>query len=88
MPSYLLAIDTGGTFTDCLATDSDGQTHRRKVLSNGTVRGTVLEQLSPTAFRISTNWDLTRDVLRGFTFRFWEKMKQHGLRNSTRWSGC
>ena len=70
MPSYLLAIDTGGTFTDCLATDSHGQTHRRKVLSNGTLRGTVVEQLSPTTFRISTNWNLTRDVLRGYTFRF------------------
>ena len=70
MPSYLLAVDTGGTFTDCLATDSDGHTHRRKVLSNGTLRGTVLDQLNPTTLRISTNWGLSRDVLRGFTFRF------------------
>ncbi len=66
MRTFQLAIDTGGTFTDCLATDSDGNAYRRKVLSNGTLRGTLVEQLGPATFRISTNWGLTRDVLRGY----------------------
>jgi 5-oxoprolinase (ATP-hydrolysing) len=70
MRTYQIAVDTGGTFTDCLATDSDGTTHRRKVLSNGTLRGTVVELLAPTLLRLSTNWGLSRDVLRGYTFRF------------------
>ncbi|MCY7351400.1 MAG: hydantoinase B/oxoprolinase family protein, partial [Cytophagaceae bacterium] len=70
MRAYLIAIDTGGTFTDCLATDSDGQTHRRKVLSNGTLRGSIVEQVDAKTVRISTNWNLSRDVLRGYTFRF------------------
>lgn len=32
-------IDVGGTFTDCLALDPDGQTHHNKVLSSGLVKG-------------------------------------------------
>jgi 5-oxoprolinase (ATP-hydrolysing) len=32
-------VDTGGTFTDCLARDPAGGLHRAKVLSSGAVRG-------------------------------------------------
>ncbi len=69
MRLFHLAIDTGGTFTDCLATDPDGVTHRRKVLSNGSLRGSILEFTDENTVRISTDWGLTRDVLRGYTFR-------------------
>ena len=31
-------IDTGGTFTDCLALDPAGDMHRAKVLSSGALR--------------------------------------------------
>ncbi len=34
-------IDTGGTFTDCLAIDPDGATHRAKVLSTSALRGRI-----------------------------------------------
>ena len=34
-------IDTGGTFTDCIAVDPAGRTHRCKVLSNGSLRDRV-----------------------------------------------
>ncbi|MDX2438400.1 MAG: hydantoinase/oxoprolinase N-terminal domain-containing protein, partial [Acidobacteriota bacterium] len=34
-------IDTGGTFTDCIAVDPTGLTHRCKVLSNGSLRDRV-----------------------------------------------
>lgn len=34
-------IDTGGTFTDCLAVDPAGRMHRAKVLSTGALRGRV-----------------------------------------------
>ena len=36
-------IDTGGTFTDCLAHDPDGNLHRAKVLSRGSLSAQVLE---------------------------------------------
>ncbi len=35
---WRLFVDTGGTFTDCLALDPDGNLHRAKVLSSGIVR--------------------------------------------------
>ena len=41
MALWRLAVDTGGTFTDCLARDPAGQTHRAKVLSSGVLRATV-----------------------------------------------
>jgi len=34
-------IDTGGTFTDCIAVDPAGETHRSKVLSSGALRDRV-----------------------------------------------
>ena len=36
-------IDTGGTFTDCLAHDPNGNLHRAKVLSRGSLSAQVLE---------------------------------------------
>lgn len=39
--AWHFSIDTGGTFTDCIATDPQGDTHRRKVLSSGVLRGEV-----------------------------------------------
>jgi 5-oxoprolinase (ATP-hydrolysing) len=38
---YQFYIDTGGTFTDCLAINPEGETHRCKVLSSSTIRGTI-----------------------------------------------
>ena len=40
MASWRLAVDAGGTFTDCLACDPEGRTHRAKVLSSGVLRAT------------------------------------------------
>lgn len=38
MAGWRIWIDTGGTFTDCLAVDPDGRRHRCKVLSSGVLR--------------------------------------------------
>ena len=38
---WQLWVDTGGTFTDCLAQDSLGRMRRFKVLSSGALRGVV-----------------------------------------------
>lgn len=66
----MLYIDTGGTFTDCIAVTTDGNRKRLKVLSNSTLRGTVISWLSAKKLRISQNWDLESDFLKGFRFRF------------------
>lgn len=66
---YSIAIDTGGTFTDCIAKDTEGRVLRTKVLSNSTLRATVVTWLDSQTLRISTDWQLTRDILRGYTLR-------------------
>jgi len=40
--AWRFAIDTGGTFTDCIAEAPDGSIHRRKVLSSGRLRGRLI----------------------------------------------
>ena len=63
-------IDTGGTFTDCLARDPDGTLHRAKVLSSSALRGYVVEQLDPQRRKVETSWSVPDDFIRGFTLRF------------------
>ncbi|MEN9669116.1 MAG: Hydantoinase/oxoprolinase N-terminal region [Planctomycetota bacterium] len=40
--AWEVGVDTGGTFTDCIARSRDGETVRAKVLSTSAVRGRLL----------------------------------------------
>ncbi|MCB0552548.1 MAG: hydantoinase B/oxoprolinase family protein [Phaeodactylibacter sp.] len=62
-------IDTGGTFTDCIAISPEGQTQRIKVLSSSCLRGRLLDRTSPASYRISHNWPINEDIFSGYTFR-------------------
>ncbi|MDQ3523321.1 MAG: hydantoinase/oxoprolinase family protein, partial [Gemmatimonadota bacterium] len=66
---WQLWIDTGGTFTDCLAKDPTGALHRAKVLSSSTLRGTVEQVLSPTRLRVREAWGAPPGFVRGLRFR-------------------
>ncbi len=66
--AWRIWIDTGGTFTDCLAVDPESRLHRAKVLSTSAVRGRVAEPVGEDAVRLSTEWPVPRDFFRGFTF--------------------
>ena len=55
-------VDTGGTFTDCLAADPHGRTHRFKVLSSSCLRGTLTAIDSPTEIAI----ELPQPLIAGF----------------------
>jgi 5-oxoprolinase (ATP-hydrolysing) len=61
-------IDTGGTFTDCLARDPAGRLHRSKVLSSSRLRGRVDR---PGWRRLTSALvaALPADFLRGYLFR-------------------
>jgi 5-oxoprolinase (ATP-hydrolysing) len=59
-------IDTGGTFTDCIALDESNELHRAKVLSSGALRGAIVERLSPTRLRVDVTWRCPRDFVKGF----------------------
>jgi 5-oxoprolinase (ATP-hydrolysing) len=50
---WRLAVDTGGTFTDCLGTDPDGRVRRAKVLSSAALRSRIVERLGPAALRVA-----------------------------------
>lgn len=69
---YTLNIDTGGTFTDCIASTPDGKTVRRKVLSSSSLRANMTRVLSPTEIEISTSWGTSRDLFAGYSLRFLE----------------
>jgi 5-oxoprolinase (ATP-hydrolysing) len=67
MSSWQIWVDTGGTFTDCLGTDPAGNLTRLKVLSNGTLRGKVLTQLSSDTIAVQLNWPASNDIYTGYT---------------------
>ena len=68
-PVYQLFVDTGGTFTDCIAIDANGNESRLKVLSNSSLRGSISQIIAPCEFIIHQSWNLTKDIIRGFAFK-------------------
>jgi 5-oxoprolinase (ATP-hydrolysing) len=65
---WQLWIDTGGTFTDCLAHDPDGGQHRLKVLSSGAVRcrAAALDDASNRLQLRAISWSAAPGALVGF----------------------
>ena len=77
-PFFNIAIDTGGTFTDCIAMYTDGTSRSNregvlktcKVLSNSTLRGSIVEWIDAKTLRVKNNWQVERDIFKGYQFRF------------------
>jgi 5-oxoprolinase (ATP-hydrolysing) len=66
---WRLFVDTGGTFTDCLALDPAGDLHRAKVLSSSAIRARVEEVLDPVRLRLAGALPAVEDFFRGYAFR-------------------
>ncbi|HSH20959.1 MAG TPA: hydantoinase/oxoprolinase family protein, partial [Draconibacterium sp.] len=66
---FKIFVDTGGTFTDCIGIDREGKEYRQKVLSSSSLRGTIKKVISTSEFEISNSWNITRDIIKGFSFR-------------------
>ena len=69
---WTLAVDMGGTFTDCLARDSRGREQRLKVLSSSALRARLIEvpvSSGPWHARIDASWRGADDLVRGFRLR-------------------
>lgn len=60
-----IRIDTGGTFTDCIAIGPDGSRRHIKVLSNSSLRGTILSRISPRRLKIKQQWQIPADFIKG-----------------------
>ncbi len=69
MVHFLIAVDTGGTFTDCIAIDQEGKTYTCKVLSNSTLRGTIIEWIDEQTFFVQHSWLVKRDIFKQYRFR-------------------
>ncbi len=65
---WKIAIDTGGTFTDCIGTSPDGQTFRAKVLSSARLRGVITKKLGGNSFRFHQQWRMKLDIFKGYSF--------------------
>ena len=63
-----IAVDTGGTFTDCIAVSPEGKIHRVKVLSSSRLRGVLGEKIAPRQFRFLHNWRGDEDIFKGYRF--------------------
>ncbi len=67
--AWTLCIDTGGTFTDCLALAPDSALRRAKVLSTGCIRARIADVLSPSRLRLDLHLDAPEGFLAGATIR-------------------
>lgn len=65
-------VDTGGTFTDCLAIDLAGNKTRLKVLSSGCVRGRIVGKTADNTFQYAASWSFDAGLLYGYTLRLLE----------------
>lgn len=66
--SWDIWVDTGGTFTDCIARDSNERVHRAKVLSSGALRGRISNVIGPERVQIESAWNVCDDFVTGFHF--------------------
>ncbi len=66
---WRLSIDTGGTFTDCLAVAPDGRSHRAKVLSSSSLRGRVATVEGPRSLTVEAAWTVPDGFFVGAEFR-------------------
>ena len=67
--SFLIAIDTGGTFTDCIAIDNADKIYTCKVLSNSTLRGSIEKWIDEKTFIVKHNWHIERDIFQKYEFK-------------------
>ncbi len=66
MHHWKIWIDTGGTFTDCIAIDPNENFKRLKVLSSSILRGQIIKQISPDSFEVQIHWPIEKDIFNGF----------------------
>jgi 5-oxoprolinase (ATP-hydrolysing) len=66
LPSWSFFVDTGGTFTDCLALDPKGIIHRAKVLSRGSLSARIALIESGDCLRLDGSPDWPDDFPVGF----------------------
>ena len=67
VPSWKIWVDTGGTFTDCIAITPLGNFKRLKVLSNSVLRGKIISQSDRKTLLVQLYWPIQKDIFKNFT---------------------
>jgi len=62
-------IDTGGTFTDCIALTPSGQLRRLKVLSSSVIKAEVKSVLPDNCLWVLANFHTSVDIFKNFSIR-------------------
>lgn len=79
---WRIAVDTGGTFTDCLGFAPDGSFHRAKLLSSGRLRARVTA-VEGNRILYEAGWELAEGFLAGAWVEFAHgtrrRVEQHGV---------
>ncbi|MEM7655349.1 MAG: hydantoinase B/oxoprolinase family protein [Bacteroidota bacterium] len=82
---WQISIDTGGTFSDCIAIDPSGNLHRSKVLSSGRVRAEIRSILAPTQLAIDRSWLGTHAIFAGYDCE-WQVGSRMGTAKVLSWN--
>ena len=69
---WKFAIDVGGTFTDCVATEPSGQMRWGKVLSSTITKGTVSKLISPISFADVSRVDYKSGFWDGYQIKLFD----------------
>lgn len=77
MSPWKIWVDTGGTFTDCIAYTPKGEVRRLKVLSHGVLKGTVVGKLNEYSLQIKIFWAVSQDIFHGFILRIGSTPKNY-----------
>lgn len=62
-------VDTGGTFTDCIARDPEGKIWSTKVLSSAALRGRITGALGEKSYQMAINWEVEKAIFKGYELR-------------------
>lgn len=67
---WIIWVDTGGTFTDCIAHSPAGDARRLKVLSSGVLKGVVIGRVNAKTLSVQLNWPVKKDIFKDFSITF------------------
>lgn len=81
MLPWKIWMDTGGTFTDCIAINPSQKVNRLKVLSSGVLRGKILQSLSRNSFLIEMSLPTGKDIFKGFELRLLNSKQKVSVRS-------
>ena len=63
---WQIFIDTGGTFTDCIAITPEGSTKRLKILSSSRLKGKIINKIDDFKYQAEMHWQINDDIFKNY----------------------